>query len=134
MTSQMPDYECPPERRDLACGGMSILIWIVPAVILGISANVGGPYRLILWPVLLAFMGGACLVNAKRCGRLHCFITGPFFLLLAGLSLLYGLGFVPLGPHGWQWLVNTLFIGGCALTFLPEWLFGKYIRRSAGHP
>jgi len=26
-------------------------------------------------------MGGACLVNAVRCGRLHCYVTGPFFLL-----------------------------------------------------
>jgi hypothetical protein len=30
-----------------------------------------------------------CLVNASRCGRLHCYITGPIFLLAAiyvGLS------------------------------------------------
>ncbi len=89
-------------------------------------------YPAVLWPALLAFMAAACLVNARRCGRLHCFITGPFFLLLAGVSLLYGLGVLPLGPHGWQWLVNTLLIGGCVLTCVPEWLFGRYIRRGPG--
>jgi len=25
-------------------------------------------------------MGVACVVNARRCGRLHCYITGPIFL------------------------------------------------------
>ena len=121
---------CEHPRRDLACGGTSILIWVVPAIILAITANIDGPYRLVAWPVLLAFMGGACLINARRCGRLHCYVTGPFFLLLGVFALLYGLGAFSLGPHGWQWLVNTLLIGGCVLTCVPEWLFGRYARRS----
>ena len=108
---------------------MSILIWVVPAIILAITAGFGGPYLVVIWPVLLTFMGGACLLNAKRCGRLHCYITGPFFLILAVVSLLYGLGIVSLGPHGWQWLVDVLLIGGCVLTCVPEWLFGRYVRR-----
>lgn len=106
---------------------MSILLWVVPAIILGITAGFGGPYLVLIWPVLLAFMGIACLANAKRCGRLHCFITGPYFLVLAGLSLLYSLGIVPLGPHGWQWLCDALFIGGCVLTCVPELIFGRYV-------
>ena len=107
---------------------MSILVWVVPAIILAGTATLGVPYLVVIWPVLLAFMGGACLLNARRCGRLHCFITGPFFLILALVSLLYGLGILPLGQHGWQWLVDALFIGGCVLTCVPEWLFGKYLR------
>ena len=129
MEPQAPDCECPPKERDFACGGMSILIWVVPAIILAVTAGLGGPYLVVIWPVLLTFMGGACLLNAKRCGRLHCYITGPFFLILAVVSLLYGLGIVSLGPHGWQWLVDVLLIGGCVLTCVPEWLFGRYVRR-----
>lgn len=129
MEPQTHNCACPPEKQDLACGGTSILLWVVPAIILAVTAGIGSPYLVIIWPVLLTFMGGACLVNAKRCDRLHCYITGPFFLILAGLSLLYGLGAVSLGPHGWQWLTDVLLIGGCVLTCVPEWLFGKYRRR-----
>ena len=32
------------------------------------------------------------------------------------LSLLYGLGIVPLGPQGWQWLTDVLLTGGCVMT------------------
>ncbi len=121
--------ECPPGSRDLTCGGTGVLIWVVPIVILGITAGVGGLYAAIMWPPLLLLMGTACLVNARRCSRMHCFITGPFFLLLAGASLLYGVGLLPLGLHGWEWLTDALLIGGCVLCCVPEWLFGRYIRR-----
>lgn len=129
MESQQMNRDCRSDNQDLARGGMSLLLWVVPAIILAISAGLGGPYLVVIWPLLLTFMGVACLLNARRCGRLHCFITGPFFLVLAGVSLLYGLGIVPLGAHGWQWLVDTVLIGGCVLTCVPEWLFGKYLRR-----
>jgi len=33
-------------------------------------------------------MGVGCLVNVSRCGRLHCYITGPVFLLAGEFSLL----------------------------------------------
>jgi hypothetical protein len=34
----------------------------------------------------------------------HRYFTGPFFLLLAGVGLLYGLGVLPLGTKGWSTL------------------------------
>lgn len=126
MKTQEPSQEC--ASKDLACG-RNLLVWIVPGIGLVVAASLGGLVATVLWPLLLSFMGGACLLNARRCGRLHCFITGPFFLLLAGVSLLYGLGVLPLGPHGWQWLLSTLLIGGCVLICVPEWLFGRYVRR-----
>ncbi|MDE2197040.1 MAG: hypothetical protein KGJ56_07610 [Gammaproteobacteria bacterium] len=130
MQTQSTHCEPTSHGRDLACGGFSILIWIVPTILLVAAVAMGGVYPVIAWPVLLVFMGGACVLNARRCGRLHCFITGPFFLLLAAMALLYGLGILPLGQHGWQWLVDVLLIGGCVLTCVPEWLFGRYIRHS----
>jgi hypothetical protein len=126
------------ERRDLASGLGFWLIWILPIVVLWLTVSVRTPsldlvvtpYLVVIWPVLLAFMGGACLYNARGCGRLHCYITGPFFLLLALVALSYGMGWLPLGPHGWTWLANVLILGSITLTYLPERLFGKYQHRT----
>lgn len=86
-----------------------------------------------VWPPVLTFMGAACLRNARRCGRAHCYLTGPFFLLLAGLSLLYGLGVRRLGVHGWSILSAVLLVGSVVLICVPEWLFGRY-RPSSSAP
>ena len=120
--------------RDLTCGRAGLLIWVLPAVLLGIAAGFGGWVAALSWPPLLVFMGAACLENARRCGRMHCYFTGPFFLLLAVLSLLYGVGVLGLGPHGWQQLMTAFLIGTCVLLYVPEWLFGKYRRRQPPSP
>ena len=116
------------QARDLTCGRKSgLLLWIVPGVLLVITAGTGGWVAAVAWPPLLVLMGAACLMNARRCGRLHCYLTGPFFLLLAAVSLAYGLGLLSLGVNGWQWLNDSLLIGTCLLICVPEWLFGRYL-------
>ena len=76
--------------------------------------------RTALWTVSSAVMGAACLLNAARCGRVHCRFTGPFFILAAIASLAYGLGLLPLGPSGWKWIGAGTIIGACALTLHPR--------------
>jgi hypothetical protein len=98
----------------------------MPAAILLISPMISARFLVIVWPTLLTFMGVACLLNARRCGRIHRCLTGPFFLLLAGVSLLYGIGVLPLGAMGWSKLAVALVIGGVALCCVPEWVFGRY--------
>jgi hypothetical protein len=71
-------------------------------------------------------MGLICLLNASRCGRIHCLFTGPFLTLSALVSLSYGLGLLPLGPSGWGWIGAITIIGAIALTFVPELVFGRY--------
>ena len=115
--------------RDLFKGGRGLLIWGVPIAVLVVSVQLGGIYAAIAWPLALGFMGVACLLNARRCGRVHCFLTGPFFLMLALLSLLYGFGRLDLGTRGWSWLSLTLLAGALVLTCIPEWIFGRYVRR-----
>ncbi|MGH9624615.1 MAG: hypothetical protein ACRD4G_09800, partial [Bryobacteraceae bacterium] len=118
------------KKRDLTCSWRGCLIWILPIIVLVVTASLRTPYLVVIWPTLLVFMGGACFYNGRRCGRLHCFITGPFFFLLALVSLLYALGVLPLGPKGWMWLSNTLVLGSLVLTYCPEWIFGRYRSRS----
>jgi hypothetical protein len=73
---------------DWARGIRGCLTWGIPITILLVSPKIGTRYLVVLWPVLLTFMGGACLLNARRCGRTHCYVTGPFFLRLAGVRFL----------------------------------------------
>ena len=117
---------CVEARADWASGLRGGLTWGVPIAILLATARVGERYLLIVWPALLTFMGVACWLNARRCGRIHCYVTGPFFLLLAGLALLFGMGVLPLGAHGWTTLCAVLIIGTVALIRVPEWLLGRY--------
>ena len=77
------------------------LLWGLPIAIILITGNVAsaGWILTVAWTASLVTMGVACLVNARGCGRTHCYFTGPFFLLMAIMSLLHGLHVVSLGPR-----------------------------------
>ena len=108
-----------------------ILYWLpaIAIVMAGAPAITSG-WRTVVWTIALATMGVACIVNALRCGRVHCYITGPFFLLMALIALSYGLGFLHLGGNGWNLLSLVTLIGAIALWFLPEMFLGKYRQRN----
>ena len=89
-------------------------------------------WRTAVWTAALVTMGTVCLFNALRCGRTHCYITGPFFLAMAGVSLLFGLGLVALGKNGWNLIGIWTVIGAIVLCCVPELLLGKY-RNAKAH-
>lgn len=62
----------------------------------------------------------------RQFGRPHCYITGPFFLVVAVLSLLYGVDVIPLGANGWSAIGLTILFGAIALSCLSELFLGKY--------
>lgn len=84
--------------------------------------------------VAFGFMGAACVINALGCGRVHCWFTGPFMLVIAMLILLQGLGWWPLFGQrgdGLTVLTNVGLWGALILTFVPEFIFGKYFQSGA---
>ncbi|MDI3255130.1 MAG: hypothetical protein QJR10_10170 [Bacillota bacterium] len=82
---------------DLVCGRSAIVLWYLPVIALVVGAYQQEflPY---LWVPAFLLMGGACVVNAARCRRVHCYITGPVFLLSALYVVLAGLHKVPMQP------------------------------------
>ncbi len=108
-----------------------ILYWLpaIAIVVAGVPAISSG-WRTVVWTVALGTMGVACIVNALRCGRVHCYLTGPFFLLMALIALSYGLGMLHLGGNGWNLLGLIALIGSIALWYLPEMFLGKYRQRN----
>ena len=59
-----------------------LLAWWIPqaAILAGLFAPV--PVRTAIWIIALIWMGTACILNAKRCGRTHCRFTGPYYLAM----------------------------------------------------
>ena len=72
------------------------------------------------------WMGLACVLNARRCRRRHCYYSGPVFIAGGAGVLLVGFEIVSIGADGliivvWGTLVLAL------LTYLTEPIFGKYV-------
>jgi hypothetical protein len=117
---------------DLVTRKVAALLWGVPlaALLMASFMNLDAATRTPIWTISLLWAGGACVLNAWRSGRLHCHLTGPYFIALAGLGFVHGSGVVSLGPDGWTFLGALLVVGAPLLTFIPEWVFGKYAKRT----
>jgi hypothetical protein len=124
----------PPARDLLSHRSTTILVYAVPTVAI-VATSVGGVGEIvvtIVWTLAFAVMGIACVVNAVRCSRVHCYFTGPFLLLVALAALLHGLRVVPLGHKGWQRLSLVAIVGTLILLTVPERIWGRYARRDHG--
>jgi hypothetical protein len=108
-------------QNDLIERKSAWLLWYVPIllVIVGSSWSRGRVWLRI--PAFLA-MGIGCLANAARCGRTHCYITGPLFLLAAVYVTLSALEVVALYPG----LFLLAVFGACCLACCAEIPLGKY--------
>lgn len=119
------------DQRDLT--GRKIerfVFWQLPLIVF-IAGSFGGTvWHTILWTTALTVAGAGCVANAARCGRLHCYFTGPFLLLGAAVTLTYGLGVLPLGPARWGAIGLILAVGSCFLFCVPEWIWSKYVSRA----
>lgn len=102
------------------------LAWGVATLAIVAGAFVGAPERTVIWTVALIWKGTACLINARRCGRVHCRFTGPFYFLLIVPVVLQGTGLVSLGPYAWWILGTTILIGGKILWWATETAWGKF--------
>lgn len=113
-------------RDILGRRGLVVLLYWVPIAAIMVSGNAPLVLRTAVWSTACLVMGAACLANAMRCGRVHCYFTGPFFLTMTAIVLTCGLGLISFGPHTWNYLGLALLVGGVGLTFGPELLLGRY--------
>lgn len=115
-------------RKDLSgrAGGF-LAIWGAPVVIAAALSLSPVPDHLSAmgWSAAFAWMGGACLLNARRCGRLHCYFSGPILLLGAVLAAATGFGIVAFGAQGMIVVVAATLVLA-ALTYLLEHVWGRY--------
>jgi hypothetical protein len=104
----------------------SLLAWWIPqaAVLIGLLVTV--PVRAVLWTVALAWMGTACLLNARRCGRTHCRYTGPFYLAMIVPVLALASGVVAVDFYGWLALAVIILAGSKIIWWATERAWGRF--------
>jgi hypothetical protein len=101
-------------------------LWGLPGLLLLVGVFWAG-VRAPLWIVAFLVGGAACVANAARCGRAHCYLTGPLYLGLSVVSALIGLKMV---SWSWWW-IGAAFVIGTALAYVPEFMGKRYVHRSA---
>lgn len=102
------------------------IAWGLPTALLLTGLLAGPSLRAVLWTIALAWMGGACLLNAKRCGRTHCRFTGPYYLAMILPVLLLASGTVSAGYYGWLILGLFILAGGKVIWWASERRYGRY--------
>lgn len=117
-------------RRDLSANAPSFLaVWVAPIVAASALSLPVFPASTpaAAWTIAFIWMGAACLLNARRCGRVHCYVSGPILLIGALLAGALVLGVVEPGQYALAVLVAaTLLLA--ALSYGLELVWGRYRR------
>ena len=111
---------------DLTRGrGRLFLVYGVPLIAMQLVGNLSNSTLAVAgtWAAGFAVMGTACVVNALRCGRVHCWFTGPWFLLAAAVTVLR---YVEVIGLTWPTILNAGLLGALLLFFVSENIWGKY--------
>jgi hypothetical protein len=122
--SDQPDIHI---RNDWVTRPLAGLLWWCLPLGFGFAANFFGlPVRVtaIMWMILFVWMGTGCILNARRCHRLHCYISGPTFLLGAVVLGLLAAGLLGFAPHNLNNIVGVTLLAAL-LSFVPE-IWKKY--------
>ncbi|HEX3398626.1 MAG TPA: hypothetical protein VHS76_18110 [Steroidobacteraceae bacterium] len=116
------------EKIDWARRPITALVWWCLPIALAVAVGAAVPSLHVaaaVWAAALLWMGVGCLLNARRCHRLHCYFSGPVLLLGAVAVGLIGFDAVSLGPHAFNNAISfTLLLA--LLSFVPEMFWGKY--------
>lgn len=122
----MPNGTAQASRDWLANPRSSLLAWWIPqaAIVAGLFAPALA--RAGIWVIALIWMGTACTLNARRCGRTHCRYTGPYYLAMIAPVLALGSDIVSAGIYGWIVLAVLIIGGSKFIWWATERQWGKF--------
>ena len=117
------------EQQDWAADWLTLAaLWGLPTVAMLLALLLDPIWRAVVWIAMLAWMGAACVTNARRCGRTHCRYTGPFFLGMGGVVTAHIAGLLPLGSQPWLVLAILIAVGNALIWWGSERVYGTYSR------
>src|SRR5258706_7283693 len=105
----------------------SLLAWWIPeaAILAGLLVPV--TVRAAIWIIALSWMGTACILNARRCGRRHCRYTGPYYLAMIAPVLVLASGIVSTDLYTWLFLGVLILAGSQIIWWATERAWGKVL-------
>jgi len=104
----------------------NLLAWWIPQAAMLAGLFIPVPVRTVIWIIALIWMGTACILNARRCGRTHCRYTGPYYLAMIAPVLVLASGMVSADLYGWL-VLGALILGGSKIIWwTTELAWGKF--------
>ena len=92
-----------------------------------VALFVSVPVRAVAWTIALAWMGTACILNARQCGRTHCRYTGPYYLAMIIPVLVIASSRASGNLYGWIVLAVVTFAGSRIIWWATERAWGKFL-------
>jgi hypothetical protein len=105
----------------------NLLAWWIPQASILASLLVPAPVRTAIWIIALFWMGTACILNARRCGRTHCRYTGPYYLAMIAPVLMLASGIVSADFYAWFFLAVLILAGSKIIWWATEQAWGKFL-------
>ena len=115
-------------RKDWARRPLTIIVWWGLPIAIGLSSDLLHlPFRVGagVCAVAFAWMATGCVLNARRCHRVHCYISGPVLLGGAAVAGLVAAGGLDLSPRMFGNVVSAILVLAL-LSFVPEMVWKRY--------
>jgi hypothetical protein len=104
----------------------NLLAWWLPQAAI-LAALAAPPFiRATIWIAALIWMGTACILNARQCGRTHCRYTGPYYLAMIVPVLILISGIVTANFYGWLALGVLILAGSKIIWWATERAWGRF--------
>jgi hypothetical protein len=104
----------------------NLVAWWVPQAAIFAGLFVPVPVRAVTWIIAPLWMGTACMLNARRCGRTHCRYTGPYYLAMIVPVLVVASGIISADFYGWLVLGALILVGSRIIWWATERAWGQF--------
>ncbi len=102
------------------------LAWWIPKAAIVAALLIPPPARTGMWIIALFWMGIACILNSKRCGRTHCRYTGPYYLAMIAPVFVVASGVISVDFYAWLALAVLILGGSMIIWWATEKMWGRF--------